>query len=400
MAARARRGEGSGRRVGPSDGPPGLSLPSLVPHPAPPAVEQPHLSRPPQPGPRRRVSPFAALAALALAAGGAGLLSVHQAPFTLPPAAFAVAGGRTLVTPAVAASAASTVWSLQHAAMAHGDFAVIADTTAPGPLLEAQRFTYGNPHCPCPNPHIAMTYQSLSVVAPSERAYPLSFLAEFSQTVPASVDDSHTPAARWVELDVFVKRDAESPWQIALSTGLRPPAEFGAPVTLAPGEAPYDPASPVYPNDIFGTLANNWQSFPVIPVSSRGASLPSASAVYGQFLSARRSDQRVDGYDVSYRYFTEPSDGAFTFGTRHPKVSVSCSTVRAVVTLTPTKPGGVFTQDVGRATWGTWVAPGRYGAIVDASVYQSCVLTQPSIAERIVFGVSDAIVSRRAERAG
>ena len=308
----------------------------------------------------------------------------HVAPIAIPPSLYvtASAGAPSLVTPAVATTVASSMWSLRQLALSEGNTDAIQQLDVPrGPLLASDLTA-----CGCSSDNAPLTYSSMVTLVPVEPSYPLDFMAEYQSTteLQPSFSGGNSYLGPWEVIEVLTKDDMTDSWRVAFATGF---SNVNASANVVPFRAPpgaglYDNVPTIQPpvptDQLPGLLAAYWQSFKDTGKAPHDTPFLSGtdSSDFGAYLAQTPQGTAVTNTHsrVTFAYSADPSeDGIWSFPVQPGDDLVTCSTVRVVATYVPDG-SSVLVQGANRV-FGAGLAPGRYSSIEDTTIHETCIVT-------------------------
>ncbi len=225
------------------------------------------------------------------------------------------------------------------------------------------------------------------IEVPYQTTYPACFLALVSSTpFPQNGDPPVTPV---IDVLVFSRASAKTPWQVALHTDCTGTPfvdetilREGTPDPLHPGyiarlnASSWLPDSSVYP--ALATYWQHWKDYGNPPPDT-----PFGPGTYtsgeGQYLASPLQDQvdPITGAMIHEILHADPSaDGRFEFAVRDGW-AVTCSAIRGDVRVTPGHPRMALRQ-TDSYNWGHGLPIGRYRAIRNTTIRQSCAIVEPT----------------------
>jgi hypothetical protein len=299
----------------------------------------------------------------------------------LPAAMLVTNPSGPVITPVQAAAVVRAFWPLNERANATNDRR-LTDMLDSGPAAEFEdAVSADNLARPSlPDLRVVRPLKGVEVFVPLQTAFPATFLADVLTTVYGTSPEGDPPGTSSVEVYVFVRPDAATPWRAALRTF--GPTHLG--VIIGPAGGSYLATLPgshdltVDPETVPSLLATYWQRY-----YDTGAPPPSIFAP-GRWTTEKMvallKEVRQFAADTGIRETTEYSvdlkrDGLFQFAV-NGNWDLACFTVRYSTVQIPAA-GHVLHQDPARNNYGGSLPPGQYVRITTTGLRQTCAWLPP-----------------------
>lgn len=280
---------------------------------------------------------------------------------------------RPVITPAQARAFVASFWPMREKALAEQDAIAIGrlETGAAGLIDQA---TNQDLLARSPFRSVARVrdHRQIMVFVPRQSTYPATFLAE----VLTTYYDQSQGALK--QLLTFTKRDAASPWLLALdatATNLDiDPAGMSDTFDPPPPDLPgVDPES--FPQD----LAEYWNSW-----WQTGHESPTPPFLAGYWttergaLIAESGPGRIDpgcGCKTTLKYTPDKDVKPIVFNVQSGAL-LACFAIRIDESHTPLT--GYLRQGAGRNEWGGQLPPGLYRRIDQVAIREACIHASPA----------------------
>lgn len=188
----------------------------------------------------------------------------------------------------------------------------------------------------------------------------------------------------WVEVLVFTRADASTPWLVAEDSGFPAVMALGQPVQTA-YDAPVPTAERARAVHIAAQFAALWQQAKDtgrIPTPHGFDLSESQTDDRFQSLAAHRQNGlQVNGLYGHYTFYAASADPLFQVN--DADVDLACQPIRETVIWRP-RPDYLIYQSPDRTLWGPYVKPGYYRRVVDQSVWETCFLICPQRSDPVV----------------
>lgn len=204
-------------------------------------------------------------------------------------------------------------------------------------------------------------YQRVNMTAPSQTAYPLSFLAEVQVR-------EYTGQTEVVEA-VYTKESSRSSWLIAYLV----PYIDGAPLLDSSTMNLPAPKVPVDVAAVGTQIASFFQT--VFDSGQPPNSWPQTGSLQEetQRLLSDREYMAQNHLVENLTYLAGPHSLAFA----NPQGVLMCGEVRSHSVITPSTPGGFIVQPPDQSFLGTQLAPGSYSSVTSSSLRDDCWRVTP-----------------------
>ncbi len=325
----------------------------------------------------------------------------------LPAAMRATNPGGPVITPEQAEAVVRAYWSLNELALSTND-PRLTDMVEGGPAAEFDdAVSVDNlQRSHLPNLRVVRPLLGVQVFVPLQNFFPATFLAEAFTMVYGTSPEGDRPGTPSIEVLVFQRPDAATPWRVALRTF--GPTRIGV-ITRPPGASYLGPAPgsrdlAVDPKTVPALLAAYWQEYWDTGAPPQSILAPGrwTTEKMQALVKEARQFAAATGISEQGKYSVDlHRDGLYEFAA-NGSWDLACFTVRYSSVQTPPS-GHILRQDQARDHCGGLLPPGDYLQITWVGLRQTCARVPPAGHQGegvLIMGHEGGTVSTTGIRAG
>jgi hypothetical protein len=297
-------------------------------------------------------------------------------------------GSSPLVTAAEARVVETTMWRIREQAAVESDTRAFSQLTSPGPALEGFINNCAFPGGQCVPETKPREINSLQVIVPVQRSYPIYFLAEVQTTQSVTMNSGLNDWEPWMELQILTKASPSASWKVsfdsgydATTTGAIPPTlPFALQPVADPGSGEggedYNPSvtsvGPTPASKFLPLLAAYWQSYKDTGHAPANTVFVADGETTGEGadLAQNRQGAIYAGTRQTYEFQADTSAGSWLFAVSGG-YAMECGFV--LDNATNTAVSGYMNQNSDESNYGPPLPPGEYRQITTAAVHETCV---------------------------